>query len=501
MENILGHSEGKMDDQIRAFQIRLMVYAAKNRCQECIDLGLFLVKYLDKELDFPTNPGPFAAMSAVVKTNRVMKKQSSESIRNCPVLKDPNRLRALECIKYIMIPAFTVKPRLLLVISMKIIRWSLKHGISKYLCPHLLFYSNFLFFVSNDLRKALIVGETAVELAGLLKSRDVMAQNIVFYYGMHFHLINEMAKIADPAASGYQIGVESGHISDANLNLFLHGQVLFATTSRPLSEMATTLESNIATMKRYGQDMPASFTIIFLRFINYLLEKSEDPTLMRGGSIEDDSLLAASLKTNASLQVTLDSHRMQLAYLCGDLKTAAQYRDASRDFGIRLMVSNIAFIRHLLFRGLTASALAKTNVSRLQNIRDVRFVVKKMKAWHANGNPNVKAPMRLLEAELAGLAGDKPEAELLYKQSIQSSARSGLLHYKAVAQSLNGDVFIEIGDDYWASYNITNAIESFRDWGAVRLEKAMTEKYKTLDGVGGTRSSSLEPPPVSGELS
>ena len=81
-------------------------------------------------------------------------------------------------------------------------------------------------------------------------------------------------------------------------------------------------------------------------------------------------------------------------------------------------------------------------------------------------NPNIQHYDALIDAELAGLAGDSHLAKKQYEVAIILAGRRGFICDKALAHERFGGHALHLGDLNDALYHFERAIALYQEWGA-----------------------------------
>lgn len=102
-----------------------------------------------------------------------------------------------------------------------------------------------------------------------------------------------------------------------------------------------------------------------------------------------------------------------------------------------------------------------------------------VKAWVKKGNPNVYHQLELLNAERAVLSKRKDTSDLYYKAA-RLASRGGWIHDAALASERHAEYLIETGDKGGAIIKLTEAIDRYSGWGAIRKADLLKEMYEDM---------------------
>ncbi len=124
MENALS-----FDDTLQARSTKVYALGTCARMNEAIDLGLETLKRLGEELS--PHPTLFESSFALWRVRRLLGKRSDQSILRLPQMEDTNKMAAMQFLNLLLCPALYMNPKLLGLLSIRMVKITLEHG----LCP------------------------------------------------------------------------------------------------------------------------------------------------------------------------------------------------------------------------------------------------------------------------------------------------------------------------------------------------------------------------------
>ena len=81
---------------------------------------------------FPKKPSAVYVLKELMKTKRLLRGHTKETLLALPLMKDDNRIMALSIFDAIISTCYISNPNLFIVTQLKSIRWAVKYGVSKY---------------------------------------------------------------------------------------------------------------------------------------------------------------------------------------------------------------------------------------------------------------------------------------------------------------------------------------------------------------------------------
>ncbi|MEG4317734.1 MULTISPECIES: serine/threonine-protein kinase PknK [unclassified Microcoleus] len=113
-------------EQVKAYEVKIQACAARNQAQEAVNLALGLLKMFGVEFPEQPNPSDFQRSFQQISVN--LGNQSIEDLINLPQMTEAEPLAAMRVLSNLIPLAFTVKPALFPLVTLKQIDLSLKYG-------------------------------------------------------------------------------------------------------------------------------------------------------------------------------------------------------------------------------------------------------------------------------------------------------------------------------------------------------------------------------------
>ncbi len=190
----------------------------------------------------------------------------------------------------------------------------------------------------------------------------------------------------------------------------------------------------------------------------------------------------------------------QLNYYYGRYReafTAAQKAEGPLGY----MPGAFGVAEHRFYRGLTLAVLASETASdgadgadgdeQASYLSQLDQDCQQMAAWAHHCPANFVHKHRLMTAEQARVQGKTSEAMDLYDEAIEAAAESGFIQDEALANELAGRFWLARGKAKIASVYLRDALQGFRNWGAVRKVEDLEARYPQF--LAGTRQSAASP--------
>ena len=119
------------DVKLRALFLKIQSAMAMERTDEALDVGMEALKTLGIR-GIPRRPSMLVVSLEIVRTRRLLRRHTAETLLELPLLTDKRRLSAAQCIDFLQNASYISDPNFFLVIFLTAMRWCIKYGITKF---------------------------------------------------------------------------------------------------------------------------------------------------------------------------------------------------------------------------------------------------------------------------------------------------------------------------------------------------------------------------------
>eukprot|EP00567_Pseudictyota_dubia_P018375 CAMPEP_0197433642 /NCGR_PEP_ID=MMETSP1175-20131217/1511_1 /TAXON_ID=1003142 /ORGANISM="Triceratium dubium, Strain CCMP147" /LENGTH=1363 /DNA_ID=CAMNT_0042962103 /DNA_START=42 /DNA_END=4133 /DNA_ORIENTATION=+ len=457
------------------------------RPSDAVDLADSVLRNILGRRFVPKRHLKLASLASVVKTKRLLQCQSRESLESLPAIKCEKVLNALLIIDSLCENAVHLLSHheLNLVLRLKSLRWTIRHGTSSFAPVALMFYSAVLCGHLGGYKEALKYGEIAESLAEeypyTFAKTCLMSLLFVKHWSAPLHCCLK------PALDAYQIGMESGSLHTAvnSCNIFCHYALW---TGKPLSLVNADFQAYVEQAIENKLEIFSRVMLPSWQLVQNLMGRNSDPSAM-SGEVMVEAELRQSTSGGGHLHHLIDFSKMWLLFYFEEHELAWNVIEEGSDFD-KVCAGQHIICRRAFCAALVAFALAHKTKKPKWKRRAIK-VVKQMSSWCEVGNVNCVHMLHLLEAESAALSGAKDRGQIREKfnRAITTAGRHGFPQDKALANERAGLFFLSIGNDYWAGHYLTEAHKGYLDWEAFSKASQLTIKY--ADYIPAIESSKL----------
>ena len=476
IDTIISAKEIPIIDKMTAHRINIIKLTYKDKKhKESIHMAVNVLR----ELGIVLRPGlgKLGIVGGLIKTKLLLKKISIESIMTeRKVIDDKNKKAGISLITSLSSAMYASNPDLYATSTLKIMRWSLKYGVSEDTPRCIAFYGLILLAFGN-IKAGTDACKIAMELAEEMNLMETRYTPTEAVYGFVYPWTEPMSSCAKQLMRGYKIGLEGGDQNNALMNICLYA---FACLSlgKPLSSLVLDLADYAHQMDESEMELQRNFLVLTWQVVLNLLGSCDDPLSMDGEAMTEQEILTSAKETNnPALRAQLYCHKLQLCVYFGGFELGATLLAETRKIGMVNPGHPIVW-RTVLFEGIVAFELLCRGNKKYKSVGTRS--IQTMQKYVSNGNPNCVHILYLLKAEQEAASGKTQEAQKLFHQSVTSAARAGYVNDRALAHERCGVMWLRNKNEQWATIYLDQAIEAYSEIEAHGKIDHMKESYHVL---------------------
>ncbi|MBF0607328.1 MAG: AAA family ATPase [Magnetococcales bacterium] len=497
---VLSHAEAFLD-KVPVYLLQSNRRIAENHQRDAIVMLLPVLAELGVHL--PENP----AMSDVQQKMAVVVTKLSgytiEALLELPAVNDPHKLAAIRIMTNVIPSACRIDPVLFSLMTLECVELTIALGSNPLSC---LVYGAYgiLQTVLGDFDSGYRFALLAKQM--IERFNDKTIKPIVF--NVWYAFIQNHKEHLNRSVTGllevHSLAMAVGNFEFAAIPIhFLCCHSLFL--GKPLTELRDEMAHHIDVMRKISQILSVRHTQPWHQVVLNLIEAPQDPWQLQGSVCNESEFLPI-------LQQVEDLYAMQLFYFAkamlaywggryqqaqGHIILAEQYLDAVA--GTFLTDSMFWFYRCLIALALYDKATPEMQTKILSDVQTWQQKVRHS-ADHAPMN-NLHRRY-LIEAEVARVLGNIPEAEDAYDNAIEEAQLNEYLSDEAMANELAGKFYLKRGKSRIAKVYLMQARYLYELWGATAIVQRMVRQYGALVELTTTKkqdfkSSSSTSPEVS----
>lgn len=487
------------EDRLRAYTTQVYSLGSRSELQQALDLGL---EVLERDLgeSFPRNPTMPRMTWLLAKTKRTLRKLSDDDILNLPAMAESNKLMSMRLICIITVYACMLSSPLFPTLVMRLVRMTVKHGVSTMSAPAFAFWGTLLCNVLGDITGGVRYARLSLALwESQNKSREWQSRVHVFCHSCCLPWTDSICDQLEPLKLAHSAGLQSGDIEcgflaavckpfpspfccvplslvlrrrlTRHFSLYFHIFIISAYSklalhvSIPLPQLADEMSCLLREAIILKQDISAHFLRPLIQSALNLLGGSRDPCVLTSDVMDESKAFTFARESkNNGLYAVLCLQKLLLCYLFGRIDEAERLSTLiDKDINTQVF-SPLALGELCLFQSLTALA---GKSSRRRAVRLARIKLKKLK-FIARLNPNsFQSQVLIVEAEIAAVKDDVFRAVRMFDEAAEYARKDRVLceialaHERAAFALLRGACARTTANEYFEK-----ARAAYSAWGA-----------------------------------
>ena len=275
--------------------------------------------------------------------------------------------------------------------------------------------------------------------------------------------------------------LEDGLVDELFYSSMMYGFFYFHN-GLPLSPLEKDMQKAEEMLVDLGFFTTSSLIQPFLQFLQNLLGKSDDPTILTGDTMNQKDSLRISRKTNnIRSHQTIQMFRMISCFLFNDVKHGLKLSDemlpAIEEGPSPMLRTRIAFQALLCF------AMAHES-GKFWYAKKGRTFLHRLEKMQRRGCPNVYHYVALIHAEDCAFTNRKRKdttgIRRMYDKAIVASGRLGILHIQAIANERAGLFLLGKSETTLASDYLSQAWSLYNEWGALAKCRRMELRHAEI---------------------
>ena len=460
-------------DSLRARAARVHSLSSSYKITEALEEGLDILRHLGEI--FPSKPRKYHALFEFVRTKRLLRGKTNEMILRMPSMENPDKIAAMQMLNLIFPNSFHVDPILFVLIALRIVRLSVRSGLTAVSSVGFAAYSSFLANFHKDKTEGYRYSDLSLQLIGKFHAREFVPRVYFFLYSETMTHKYDLRTLCSHLYRGFQVGLETGDVEFALVNSNMcFGYMLLSGQSIERVEEKTTEFYDTALL--YKQETTLGTMRPALKCLHILMGKVERPT---GFAFSQDLARSEEAKDEAAIWI-IHFMQLMLSYIFGDYNTAA--REAKAMEAMLRLHLHPGFSSLLVAYCLSLLAIANDchGRARRQLLTKVGRCMKKLEQFSSYIPENSLHKLSLVQAELAVVNGDLGQARGKYLVAISLASELDDLAMRAVACERFAVFIKSQGDGTSALHRFREAHEAYKRWGAIAKVKQMDKEMPEL---------------------
>ncbi|MCP4601486.1 MAG: AAA family ATPase [Proteobacteria bacterium] len=443
-----------------------------------ISIALNNLKVLGIKL--PKRASKLAILLSILNIKRMLIGKKPEDLIDDPDMTEPEMIAASQIFTAIGNAIYRVDPDMFALLVLKSVHIHLKYGLHPLAASAYAGYGIILTAL-GDMEEAYKFGNLALKITDKYNAKELKPTIIFFYNALLRHWKEHIGKAAEAALEGYKIGIETGNLEYAALNLLLHGWY-YLTTDKGLEELEKDVAKYNQIIKQLKQTDIFKAQSQGWQVVLNLLGQSENPTVLIGKVFDENKILNEYIEQKNHNGISgLYAFKLDLLYIFNKyteafdyLKKTEELKQASVGFST---IININYLGSLI---MLARYLDVPEKKQKQILRRVSKNQKILKKWTNVSPENFLHRFYMVEAERTRVQGKIDHTEQYFDRAIELSKKHGYLKDEGIANERAAIFYLSRGKEKIAKLYITDAYNCYSRWGALAKVKHLEDAYPEL---------------------
>ena len=450
---------------------------AQNKLIEAVKLGLQILSKLGIKL--PTNPGKFSVLKDLLQTRWLLRNKTADYFNGLPEMKEEKEKAAMRIMSEISSAAYFAVPNLVPVLVFKMVKMTVKHGLSAKSPFSFAAYGYILSAHLKQIDKGSKMGEIAIQLARKINAEAVMGSLIATSNLFLDHWKKPLPELKNDLEKAFKLSIEYGdneYASYAAHNLVYHS-FISGTSLHTLSKKAETLDLQV---EKFKQNLTVKRIRLFRQAIDNLIYETENPDLLQG-NIYDESIMDIGevTKENEVYFQNLYILKLYLALLFNNSEHAKRYIDQAERFQETVKGTSLDPLFYF-FRSLAIADSSINTAVKRPILKQVKKDIQQLKRFEKLSPQYNRHKTLLLQAEYCYLKGEMENAKIFYDKALTTATENGMTNDLAFCWERAGQFFLNTKQDLLADFYLQNAYRTYKHWGADAKLKQMEKRYTHL---------------------
>ncbi|MGI8500211.1 MAG: PAS domain-containing protein [Hassallia sp.] len=476
---VLKHANTVLD-KIKVYETKIQTCMVQCRQTEAIKIGLEVLELLGIAL--PKTPTEIDFQRHLKEKVHYFNAINTEDLLELPLMREPDKLAAMQILSSLVGSAFQAAPSLLPLIVLEQINLSVQYGNTSFSSFAYASYGGIILNgIMQDFEGAYQFGKLALSLTERLDSKKLKPKVIEMVAAHLTHCKAHIRQTLPLLQEAYETGLETG---DIEFSMYAAGFscVYSYFAGLELTKVISAIGIYSDVLAQFKQDNLLIFFRRLRQVIFNLLEQVENPGRLLGNYYNGDQFLPIHLEANDRTHLYyLYLDKLILNYLFEDVLLAVEYASQAELYldGVGGTFSTSVFY----FYDSLAQMQLYPSISfseREHLLLKVNSNQEKRQRWAYSASMNVQHKYDLVEAEKARVLGRFFEAEELYEQAIQGARNNEYLQEEALAYELAAKHYLARGREKIAQTYMKESHYCYERWGATAKVKNLETRYPQL---------------------
>ncbi len=476
---LLDRTEQPLDKAVVLEQL-VLAHTTRLQYRKAIETAVRALKLLGEPL--PGHPTRVQVMAELVRTKLALTGKRTDDLQALPRMESPQKLAAMRILMLATAPAYFEDQNLLPLLSLRMVRLSVRYGNAAYSAYGYVMYGLVLCGVLKDMPRGLAFGRLALEAINLFDARDIRGRVAMVFGGFILHWNGSLADTLPLFVDGANASLEAGDLEFHGYNRYAYASYAFMS-GMPLDKVANSLEEGYAAVLLHKHEKTQRVFRMARQAVREL-RGGTAPASQEEAPFDEAAQVSWWTERDRMALAYYYKYRLLKQYMVRDLEGCiASARVIDENFNVVMGMAFSAY--YLLYQSLALIALlpAMASGARQAALRKVRRNQRSLRDWSRHAPENYLHKRVLVDAELARLDGRIMDAERAYQEAILLASRHGVLPDEALAHELAGEFELARDRPTAGRAHLVEAREAYRHWGSDAWVDHLEQRHADIFGT------------------
>ena len=493
IERLLPRAATKVDEAA-VYRLKIQSHIINSDDPQAVVTALTCLRRFG--FDIPAHPTEEQVEAEYETLRQELDARSIECLVDLPLLTDPELQAVMRVFSILTGPAYFTDFRFWRSHICRMIKLSLKHGMSN---ACIMCYSSMGTMLSGFYHRygdAYRFNKLACDVAekhGFIEHRT----NAYLGFGLCAVWTQPISPAIDLFRKSFHIAIETGDLYFACTSLY--EQIVYRLLRNdPLDAVWRETEAALDFTRRAKYADIASIIVIQQRFIATMQGRTASLSTFSDAQF-DEAAFEARL-TTGRMPILIGWYwilKLKARFFSGDFAEALVAADKAKPL-LDASVGQVAVLDYYLYTALTVSALYDTASVDEQQVRGGTLKVRcqeQLREWAENYSPTFGDKYTLVLAEIARLEKRCDDAHRLYEQAIRAAREHGFVQNEGLAHELAAQHCLALGLETAGYAHLRGARNCYDRWGAHGKVSQLDRRYPRLrEGRTIVESATVGPP-------
>ena len=465
-------------EKARTYLTKILLDTSEEHYEQAIKVGIEALKLFN--VRYFRSPSRLHLLIELILVRLRMRGRRPQDLIDAKGLGDPEKIAALRILVALFPTAYFLSPDLLMFTGLKVVNYSLRHGVSPLSAGGFVLYGLGLGAAMDDHKRGYDFGRFALELAEKGKDPSIISKVLVIFAAFIKFWRDQVDESFPLIERARKMALEVGDHQYVDYAIIGSISLQFSRGSH-LHELLRECEEHSPFVLHSMDAFPVELLTMWRNCVLALQGKTVAPHSLSDGPYDEN---ASELHYHRTGNLTLVSYqytlRLQLACLFGRYDDALALSEKGEAV-IRSAPGYITVADHYLYRGLAAAeALAGRNANATRHRRTLSRCLARLHLFAANSPHNFLQHEAVLQAETARVRGQLSDALKHYARAVELAEEQGFTQLIGLANERAALCCIANEQRRLAAWYLVCARAAYDKWGATAKVALLDHKYATL---------------------